>query len=689
MAKEIKIRSFQDRGTMRFRSQDIHELARQRGAASDTGPAMGEALARSPQPKAGPRSPQPKSPGPKGGPKSPPKSGPKTPPVGSPKSPAPKADIFDFAVESGAGGAEEDFGLALFESPSGPGSKKPDSKKPLLPKPPSPKPQPPAGSDSEVRLVAEGTDLTFAIGTDSGPKVGSDSDVKLVGQHSDSDVKMVQDPGLPRTPPVSPRVSGLAGQATPPVAKKSGLGPPPSPDSGVRLVPMDSDSDVKIVGAPGPDVPLGEAPPKSPSDSDIRLEAPPMSRSDEGMLTEEINLDEEIKKQEAKTPKPQAKVKPKSKLPFPQTSPFELSESGMNLKPADSAAKKPDSSDVELTPKGAKPDSSDFDLKAETGSDSGDDFSLEVSDEGLSLSDSDEAPLKGPSSGISLSNPVDAGISLEEKEGSDELEFELTLDEPHSTPKPASPKPSTPKPSTPKPAAAPDDSDSEFELSLDVDDSSGEGPSLEVDSDSEFELTLDDSGSLAPLQTEEEAPQLKAKPKTKMAPAQQDIFDSDFEVPGLEDESGSQVAALETDLDSSDFDLALGDSDIAVEDESGSQVVALDDEEEEAPAPKKKTKAKVAAEDEDFGTLTADEDEEVEEEVEEEEDEDKVREVVREKVVKAAPWGIMPVLTMLPCVVVMVLVSLMGFEMVQHMTGYKPPGFLTKTLSEMIVGKTK
>src|SRR5262249_56055656 len=85
MAQRNQIRSFQDRGTWRFRVQDIQELARQRGAASDPEVHLGEAPpVRSPQPK----SPAPKSPSPKSGPKSPPRSaGPNSPP----KSPQPKA----------------------------------------------------------------------------------------------------------------------------------------------------------------------------------------------------------------------------------------------------------------------------------------------------------------------------------------------------------------------------------------------------------------------------------------------------------------------------------------------------------------------------------------------------------------------------------------------------------------------
>src|SRR3989449_9999196 len=85
MAQRNQIRSFQDRGTWRFRVQDIQELARQRGVTSDPDLPLGEQPARTPQPK----SPQPKS-----GPRSP-----------SPKSPTPKAsgsgEVFDFALDSG------------------------------------------------------------------------------------------------------------------------------------------------------------------------------------------------------------------------------------------------------------------------------------------------------------------------------------------------------------------------------------------------------------------------------------------------------------------------------------------------------------------------------------------------------------------------------------------------------------
>src|SRR5947207_11330453 len=79
MAQRNQIRSFQDRGTWRFRVQDIQELARQRGASSDLELVLGDAPARSPQPK---------SAGPKSGPRSP---GPRSPTAPRPGSPPPRS----------------------------------------------------------------------------------------------------------------------------------------------------------------------------------------------------------------------------------------------------------------------------------------------------------------------------------------------------------------------------------------------------------------------------------------------------------------------------------------------------------------------------------------------------------------------------------------------------------------------
>ena len=129
----------------------------------------------------------------------------------------------------------------------------------------------------------------------------------------------------------------------------------------------------------------------------------------------------------------------------------------------------------------------------------------------------------GGDSGISLRDPADSGVSLVK---GDDDGFELSLD----------------------------DSPSE----------SGAG-APPADDSSEFELTLDDPGDNSPLDES----------------GDRDVFDTDFDVPPLEEESGSEAVALDddADLESSDFDLALGDEDTVAEDESGSQVVALEDEE--------------------------------------------------------------------------------------------------------------
>src|SRR2546426_253137 len=85
MAQKGQIRSFQDRGTWRFRVQDIEELARSRGRASDGDLVLGDASLPEIKPQGTP------------------KSGAKKQPPSSPKTPAKKAgapDVFAFDVES-------------------------------------------------------------------------------------------------------------------------------------------------------------------------------------------------------------------------------------------------------------------------------------------------------------------------------------------------------------------------------------------------------------------------------------------------------------------------------------------------------------------------------------------------------------------------------------------------------------
>ena len=487
--------------------------------------------------------------------------------------------------------------VPIGEDPASHRSKPPSGKsKPGSGKKPGASPSPVPTHDSDVRLIADGSDLDFQLEVDD------------KGQ-----------PASPKSPSPKKRPSQLA---------------PGKPDSGVRIVPLDqaSDSDVKIVqdDRPDADVLLGGGKTKSPSDSDVRLEtvAPPPGRGHDPFVTEEIELDlEALKEEEAKA----KRRKPTKSTPeLPTISPFELSEDDADAKPARSK-KKPGKNDDE--------DSSDFELKPiGPGDESPIDLGSDELPIPLAKDDDDDAILGDISapgkhkSGINLRDPRDSGISLEEGgDSSEEIEF-LPTGGATATPKPG---PSTPKP-TPghdssgefelsmddspvgeddgqtssefelslDPGTGEEDSSSEFELSLDAG-ATTESPSavsLEEggeDSDSEFELSLDASGE---LESEE----------ASLSEDDKDIFETDFEVPALDDESGSEAVALDesdTDLEDSDFELDLSDEDLAAEEDSGSQVVALEDEEggevdsgsdEEMPVSRKpRKKAPSSADEED------------------------------------------------------------------------------------------
>lgn len=683
MAQKSRIRSFQDRGNLRFRIQDIQELGRQRGTTSDPDLVLGEA-SLPPKKGDGPRSP-----------KSPPSksAGPKTPP----REEVP--EIFDFefddaggATEPGSGGkkqprsGEKPRSGAQPRSDTVPQAKAGPPKSGTQPRsgatPRSGGQAPKPGSDSDVRLVAGSNDVTIAV--------APDSDIKLREKGSSSKAL-----GSGSTPKSGPK-GGTPPTSNPTAKRASKLGGPRSPmqqpDSGVRLVPMDSDSDVKIVG--GDEVPLGGSPLAAAGDSNVRLEKvafPPKPEDSTTMMTDEINLDEEIQKEEERikkeAPKKSSKVKPKSELKFPTTSPFELSDSDLNEpQQAAKSGLKDDSSDFDMT--AAKEDSSNFDLpigssseipalkddsgnfdlvpKADgsvAGPGSSDDFSIELDDGELDLGAGGE--LKGPASGINLSHPIDAGISLEQKASDDSLEFDLSL-EPEATPKPAQMK-----------HLDSGDSSSEFELSLDEGEPAGKGGKAPEDSDSEFELTLDDSSGdlLSPAGT----PQVKAGADDEAET--QDIFESDFDIPALQEEGAGESATVDTEMESSDFDIALDDSELAADEESGSQVVALDEEEVEPVLDEDEIQVTDADEGEEFGDLEADE----EIEVDDAEDTRPARVEVREKILRPAPWGMMPTIVMFPCVVIMLLVGLVGFELVQSSVGHHPPGFMTRALNDNIM----
>ncbi len=584
MAENKEIRAFRDRGNMRFRSQEIDEMARQRGFGSDPELQLGEAG----RAKRG-DSPPPAKKGDKG--------------------------VFDFTLDPDANDQVEIGQELVVETPSGKQRKPPSSKK-NVGGPSSPPPK--AGTDSDVRLVPDQSDpgeFTVAV---------------------DSDVKMVDDQAT--SSPKSGRGKTRPG------------GTPPS--SSVRIVPAEgqSDSDVKMVGE-GPEdsnVPLGGSPQKRPSDSDIRLEQGPRSgirpgdepASDDALLTEEIDLDAEQKKfdeaSRSKGPKSRSKVKPGA---LPTDSPTKGKQAGL---PADSP--------YEITDGGKKPSrttsasSSDIDLRPGAGDSSP--VEADDEDEAVTLG---EISVGGGSSGINLKNAADSGISLEKK-GSDkgkakppaetdsDSEFELSLE-----PEGASGG-----------AAAETDSDSEFELSLDPEGSSSEEPGS---SDSEFELTLDESGGLAPL--EDSNPE---------GSGEKDIFETDIEVPPLDEESGSEAVALEdsdTDLESSDFEMALDEGDAAADEESGSQVVALEEDEVDESAETVSRPRRRAAADEDVEEAEADEEYADEEEL--------------APAAAAAPaeWGALPAAVLIPSVLVLFFVGAMSFELIRSAWGFRQPKAVT------------
>ncbi len=306
------------------------------------------------------------------------------------------------------------------------------------------------------------------------------------------------------------------------------------------------------------------------------------------------------------------------------------------IKTGDSGKKKMSDSDKQRAAAAAKAmedSSSEFELTLE-----GDSDEFELS---LAPDSSEEAALGEPAvasgsksgqSGINLNRPADSGVSLEKRKpkGDDEeIDFELSLETPGSG---ASGK----KASSGK---------------------LGSGRKLDVDSDSEFELTLEEPSDH----------NLEAAGEKKG-----DIFEAtDFEIPALEDDSASEAVSLEesdTDLESSDFDLALDEADAAADDESASEVVALD-EDEVASVKSKKRKKRLAADEDDDDDIDASDalagvdDYEVSEAADDDE-----RQVV---VATPAKWGPLPAILMFPTVVLMFLGGLMAFETLHNVWGYQ------------------
>jgi hypothetical protein len=417
--------------------------------------------------------------------------------------------------------------------------------------------------------------------------------------------------------------------------------------------------------APDEAKPAAKKPGKGDSDSDVRLDggktegpktAPKMKSErpagDEAVPTEELSLDFSGPSSAV------IKGGSSAKLSAPKSSGKLTSDSGKSLAKPGAG----DSSEFELSLDG---DSDDFELKLNT--DSSDEVAL-----GEMPKDKDvpSSSRRASESGILSRKPADSGISLEKGKGKE-------------TPESESPA-----------AAEKSDPDIDFELTLDSSAAvSGtklggmKGKKIDPESDSEFELTLDDSGESS----------LAGAALGEAEESKGDIFETDFEIPPM-DESGSEAVALDssdTDLEKSDFDVAIDDGE-AGEGESGSEVVLLEDEDGEAPAPKSKAKlkkavAKKAVEEEEEGDVDLADVEAAEEEEDdgsaakalkgvkgkrrddEEEDEEEAAVPAGAGAYRPVPWGIWPAFFLLPAMVLVLLGGLMGFELLSTMWGYQQP----------------
>lgn len=376
------------------------------------------------------------------------------------------------------------------------------------------------------------------------------------------------------------------------------------------------------------------AKPKKPTDestdSDVRLEVPSSKPKSGGtnVPTEEISLDLGGGPGSAVI-----KGGSSAKLSAPKSSTKLSSDSGKKLS---------SESGKNIGKKKNLGDSSEFELSLDADSD---DFEMQMSGDSSDEVDLGSSPLdeggRAGKSGVNLRNPDDAGIPLDRKGGSgrnlgkappppvdDSDDFELSLEADSSEAESISPK------AKPAPRSAP------------------KIPAT-TDSDSEFELTLDDSGDAGSLGSLEAA--------ALDDDGKGDIFETDFEIPNMPDESGSEAVALEsdTDLEGGSEDVALDDLVVDEEDTSGSEAVVLDDE-DESPAPRS-GRGRKAADDEWAGVGGG----------RRRQDDDEDDEPVG--VAAPAPWGVIPAIVLFPSFVLLIVGGLMAYELLHTMTGYAQP----------------
>lgn len=411
----------------------------------------------------------------------------------------------------------------------------------------------------------------------------------------------------------------------------------PATDSGVKLIP---DSHDQILPIP------------TPGDTNAGLLGDEIGLLDEnasspaGQQPGMMNLDLDAMKPEPSRSKPAPKKKPTGKAgsQLPSSSPFELSETDIDL-----SFDMPNPGKKKETLTGS---TSDISLAPESDSE----FDLDLGSEQIVLADEDINPGKGkptPANRAPKEDPADSAISLE-MDSSGIMELALDdIDEPESPDGKSEGSSSdfelTLEDSTI--SKVEEGSSSEFELTLDEGSSEIVLEENQEGSDSEFELSIDDEGDLS------------AGDSGSADQVDGDLFeDSDFETPSLDSDSES-IALNE---ESSDFEIQLDESSES-ETEIPDDSEGVDLDEEPAPRPKKKGKATELASAESSG-LDIDLDEENAEEYEIEE-EDAIQPVATAPA--QVPWGIVPTLMLLPSVIVLFLVGLMSFELLQGAFGYQ------------------
>lgn len=358
---------------------------------------------------------------------------------------------------------------------------------------------------------------------------------------------------------------------------------------------------------------------------------------------------------------------------------------GADPKKSDANRSKPDAkkkSDLIRGAGGPPADSSEFELSLDADSD---DFELQMSDSGggdeVDLGSLPKGPgsaTRGSKSGINLRDPADSGISLEKKKADkDDAKGSKASKSSKGSKGSMSDSSDT--------SSAEPSSDVDFELSLDSSAAASTSKLgapksgklvLDSESDSEFELTLDDSSSSSLEQAALGADQLEE------GGDKGDIFETDFEIPPMPDESGSEAVAVDSDsdLEKSDFELASDETDALSDDAAD---VAVEEEAEAKPKPKAKPRKAVseaevdldsedvAAEDEDSaaGALKGAKGKRRDED---EEDEDAAPAgAMVERPTK--PWGVLPALMLAPTFLLVIVGALMGYEMLQTMWGYQQP----------------